>query len=66
MKQILDDIQSGKFADEWITEHRCGMPHFRELRQEAEKHPIEEVGAKLRGSDAVARRRIAWSTARSN
>src|SRR6266404_3457893 len=49
MKQILKDIQSGKFADEWITEYRCGLPHFRELRKEAAKHPVEEVGAKLRG-----------------
>ena len=48
MKQILADIQSGKFADEWMTEYRCGLPHFRELRREAEKHPIEEVGARLR------------------
>jgi ketol-acid reductoisomerase len=49
MKQILADIQSGKFADEWMTEYRCGLPHFRELRKEAEKHPIEEVGSRLRG-----------------
>ncbi len=48
MKQILADIQSGKFADEWMTEYRCGLPHFRELRKEAEKHPIEDVGARLR------------------
>jgi ketol-acid reductoisomerase len=48
MKKILGDIQSGAFAEEWITEHRCGMPHFRELRQEAEHHKIEEVGGKLR------------------
>jgi ketol-acid reductoisomerase len=48
MKQILADIQSGKFADEWMTEYRCGLPHFRELRKEAEKHPIEEVGSRLR------------------
>jgi ketol-acid reductoisomerase len=48
MGKILDDIQSGKFADEWMTEYRCGSPHFRELRQEAGTHPIEEVGAKLR------------------
>jgi len=48
MKAILADIQSGKFADEWITEYRCGLPHFRELRKEAAKHPVEEVGAKLR------------------
>ena len=49
MKQILADIQSGKFADEWITEYQCGMPHFRELRKEAEHHPIEKVGSTLRG-----------------
>jgi ketol-acid reductoisomerase len=48
MKRILADIQSGAFAEEWITEFRCGLPHFRELRKEAEKHPIEEVGARLR------------------
>ena len=48
MQQILADIQSGKFADEWITEYRCGMPHFRELRKEAENHPVEKVGATLR------------------
>ncbi len=49
MKQILTDIQSGKFAEEWMTEYRVGMPHFRELRKEAENHPIEKVGDKLRG-----------------
>jgi ketol-acid reductoisomerase len=49
MKKILADIQSGKFADEWMTEYRCGLPHFRELRKEAEQHPIEGVGARLRG-----------------
>jgi ketol-acid reductoisomerase len=48
MKKILDDIQSGTFADEWMTEYRCGQPHFRELRKEASKHPIEKVGSKLR------------------
>jgi len=48
MKQILADIQSGKFANEWMEEHRVGQPHFRELRKEAEGHPIEGVGRKLR------------------
>ncbi len=48
MKQILADIQSGKFANEWINEYRAGSPHFRELRKEGEKHPVEEVGRKLR------------------
>src|SRR4029077_3426250 len=49
MKTLLADIQSGKFADEWITEYRCGLPHFRELRKEAAKHAVEDVGSKLRG-----------------
>jgi ketol-acid reductoisomerase len=49
MKEILKEIQSGKFAEEWMTEYRCGLPHFRELRKEGEHHGIEEVGAKLRG-----------------
>jgi ketol-acid reductoisomerase len=48
MQALLADIQSGKFAEEWITEYRCGMPHFRELRKEAENHPIEAVGTRLR------------------
>jgi ketol-acid reductoisomerase len=48
MKSLLADIQSGKFADEWVTEYRCGSPHFRELRKEASKHPVEEVGSRLR------------------
>ena len=48
MKQILADIQSGKFANEWIGEYRAGLPNFRELRKEGEHHPVEEVGRKLR------------------
>jgi ketol-acid reductoisomerase len=48
MKKLLGDIQSGAFAEEWMTEHRCGQPHFRELRKEASKHPVEDVGSKLR------------------
>ena len=48
MKQLLADIQSGKFANEWIGDYRAGLPRFRELRKEAEKHPLEDVGRKLR------------------
>ena len=48
MKKILADIQSGKFADEWIAECRAGGARFKELRKEAANHPIEQVGAKLR------------------
>jgi ketol-acid reductoisomerase len=48
MKQILADIQSGKFANEWIAEYRAGLPHFKQMRKEGERHPVEEVGRKLR------------------
>jgi ketol-acid reductoisomerase len=48
MKKALADIQSGKFAKEWIEEYRVGLPHFRELRKEGEQHQIEAVGRELR------------------
>ena len=48
MRDILSEIQSGRFADEWVAEYRCGMPHFRELRREAAHHPMEAIGARLR------------------
>jgi len=48
MQDLLRDIQSGKFAEEWINEHRCGMPHFTELRKEAANQPVEKVGERLR------------------
>ena len=49
MKGILADIQSGKFADEWIAEHRSGSPNFNALREAAKDHQSEVVGAHLRG-----------------
>ncbi|MBP1686014.1 MAG: ketol-acid reductoisomerase [Deltaproteobacteria bacterium] len=49
MREVLGEIQSGKFAEEWITEYRCGMPHFKELRAEAAHQAIEQVGATIRG-----------------
>ncbi len=48
MKKILADIQSGKFANEWIAEYRAGLPNFKRLRSVAEKHQTEEVGRQLR------------------
>jgi ketol-acid reductoisomerase len=48
MRQILDDIRSGAFADEWIAENRAGRPRFNELRAQGKAHPIETVGAELR------------------
>ena len=48
MKEILADIQSGKFADEWMNEHRAGSPRFNELREASRSHPLEKVGEQLR------------------
>ena len=48
MQTLLKDIQSGKFAEEWINEYRAGLPHFNELRKEAANHPLEKVGGQLR------------------
>jgi ketol-acid reductoisomerase len=48
MKKILDEIQSGGFAKEWILECRANKPVFNALTRKGEEHPIEEVGAKLR------------------
>jgi ketol-acid reductoisomerase len=48
MKKILKDIKSGKFAREWIRENEAGRPLFNKLLEEADNHPIEEVGRKLR------------------
>jgi len=49
MKKILEEIQSGKFADEWIAESDSGRKRFAEMRNAGKNHPIEKVGAQLRG-----------------
>ncbi|HEY4136208.1 MAG TPA: ketol-acid reductoisomerase [Alphaproteobacteria bacterium] len=48
MKEVLDDIQSGKFARNWVQENQAGQPYFKATRRKTAEHPIEEVGAKLR------------------
>lgn len=48
MKDILTDIQSGKFAKEWIEENENGRPNFNAIEEAEAKHQIEEVGQKLR------------------
>ncbi len=49
MKNILKEIQSGSFAKEWIEENKKGRPNFNKMRQECDNHPVEKVGAELRG-----------------
>ena len=48
MKRILDDIQSGRFAREWVLENAAGQASFKAMRKRSADHSIEEVGAKLR------------------
>ena len=49
MRRVLDAIQDGSFAKEWIAEHDEGRPRFNRLRQENQGHPVEKVGKQLRG-----------------
>src|SRR5574341_108491 len=48
MRKILQDVQSGKFADEWMAECEAGKPRFKQLESEGLGHQIETVGARLR------------------
>ena len=48
MKRVLDDIQTGKFARDWVLENKAGQASFKATRAKAAAHPIEDVGAKLR------------------
>jgi len=49
MHGVLQDIQSGKFADQWMTENDEGRPNFPKMREAANQHQIEIVGEQLRG-----------------
>ena len=48
MKRILDDIQSGRFARDWVLENAAGQASFKAMRRRAAEHGIEQVGEKLR------------------
>ncbi len=48
MLKVLDDIQSGRFAREWIAENDEGLYRFKQMRQENLEHPVEEIGKELR------------------
>jgi ketol-acid reductoisomerase len=49
MKEVLADIQSGRFTKEWVLENRAGQASFKAMRRREADHPIEEVGERLRG-----------------
>jgi len=48
MKKILADIQSGRFAKDWVLENKAGQPSFKAMRASSAAHPIEAVGERLR------------------
>ena len=49
MKKILEEIQTGRFAREFVTETQAGSPSIKAMRKISQRHEIEEVGDKLRG-----------------
>lgn len=50
MKDLLKDIQSGSFANEFLTEMKTGCKNFNELRKQNADHLIEKVGEEIRSS----------------
>jgi ketol-acid reductoisomerase len=48
MKRVLNDIQSGKFARDWMLENKVNQTSFKATRAKLAEHPIEQVGEKLR------------------
>ncbi|MBC9868939.1 MAG: ketol-acid reductoisomerase [Opitutae bacterium] len=49
MAKILEEIQSGTFARQWVKEYEDGLPNYKALLKAGEDHPIESVGRRLRG-----------------
>ena len=49
MRKILEEIQSGQFAKEWILENQAGRPSFLAMRRREAEHPVEFVGEEMRG-----------------
>ena len=50
MRALLKDIQSGAFAEEFLTEMKSGCPEFNRLRKENQEHLIEKIGEEIRSS----------------
>jgi ketol-acid reductoisomerase len=48
MKRVLGDIQSGRFARDWMLENKVNQSSFKATRRQLSEHPIEKVGEKLR------------------
>ena len=48
MRKILDEIQTGKFATEWVLENQANRASFATMRKVESEHPLEPLGKKLR------------------
>jgi ketol-acid reductoisomerase len=48
MRAVMADVRSGKFARDWMAEHRAGAPNLRKMRDAAAAHPIEAAGRTVR------------------
>ncbi|MDZ4689959.1 ketol-acid reductoisomerase [Terricaulis sp.] len=48
MRAVMADVQSGKFAAQWMAEHRAGAPNLAKMREAAAQHPIEDAGEAVR------------------
>lgn len=48
MRAVMADVQSGKFATQWMAEHRAGAPNLAKMREAAAAHPIEAAGRTVR------------------
>ena len=49
MREVLDDIQSGRFTKDWVLENTAGQTSFKATRRREAQHQVEEVGERLRG-----------------
>ena len=48
MAEVLDDIQSGRFASEWVLENKANQASFKAMRRRNAEHDLEAVGERLR------------------
>jgi ketol-acid reductoisomerase len=48
MRDILTEIQNGKFTKDWVNEYKNGLPKYKQFIKDGQAHPIEETGQRLR------------------
>jgi ketol-acid reductoisomerase len=67
MKEILTEIQNGKFTKDWVAEYKAGLPKYKQFIKEGHEHQIEKTGERLRSlMPWVKKRNIGGSQASYN